>query len=177
MTPEGEPMTRSGFKPYSWRTRKAEPKAPKPPKEKRAPRKLEDMGHGDIEERLDEAVSEYVRRSAAIDGGYVRCVTCNAMDHWKRFDNGHYISRVFRATRWNLKNMGVQCLHCNRFIGGVQHVMRRHLVKLHGEDAISRMEIEATLHGESRMGREWMIEQILYFRAELKKLRKSGRGD
>ncbi|MBU1081632.1 MAG: recombination protein NinG [Spirochaetes bacterium] len=163
--------------PWGWYGKRTTPREPGAPKEKRAPRKLEDLSHGELEDKLDEAVSEYVRRMAAMDGGYVRCVTCGDVGHWKKYDNGHYVSRAFRGTRWNLKNLGVQCPHCNRFLGGVQHIMRAHLVKLHGEEAISHMEYEATLHGETRMNRVWMIEQIVYWRAELKRIRKEGRGE
>jgi hypothetical protein len=163
---------------FGWyQPKKKEPKLPKEATPKQKPRKLQELKHNELEEKLDDAISEYVRRIASMPGGFVRCVTCRDIAHWKEFDCGHYISRVFRWTRWDLKNLGVQCPHCNRFIGGAQHIMRAHLVKLHGDEVITNMEYEATLHGETRRDREWMLEQIAYWRAELRRIRKNGCGD
>ena len=162
---------------FGWGHKKATPREPKASDGKRSPRRLEELSLSELEDKLDEAVSEYVRRMASGPGGLTRCVTCLEPSHWKEMDCGHYVSRVFRATRWNLKNLGVQCPRCNRFLGGVQHVMRAHLVKMYGDEEVRKVELEATMQGETRMDKFWMIEQIRAWRQKLKELRKAGKGE
>lgn len=175
-------MTRSPIRRKHWgwyqkAGKAAPPEGPKKPTPRKTPRKLEELSHPELEDKLDEAISEYVRRTGSSSGGWARCVTCGAIKHWKEHDCGHYISRVFRWTRWELGNLGIQCRRCNSYLGGAQHIMRAHLVKLHGEEAVVRMEYEATLHGETRRDRVWMIEQIHLWRGKVRALRKAGVGE
>jgi len=64
------------------------------------------------EKLLDRIFSEYIRLKDAKDG-IVRCYTCGAFKHWKEVDAGHYISRTHKATRWDKRNVHVQCKKCN----------------------------------------------------------------
>lgn len=131
-------------------------------------RTLEQMSTHELEGKLDALVSQYVRKSSAGGNGDTRCVTCGAYGRWQDMDCGHYISRNFRSTRWDLQNLGVQCQRCNRFAGGMQFVMREYLVDKHGEEAIKAMESRAKLGWEKHVSREALLDQIAEYKAKLK---------
>ena len=64
--------------------------------------------------------SEYVRLSVADHAGYVSCVTCGATRKWNdSMQAGHWIpQKTGNATRYDLRNIHVQCAHCNLSEGG-----------------------------------------------------------
>ena len=106
-------------------------------------RTLEKMGYKDLVEILDREFSLYVRLSAADERGYVQCVTCNTIVHWKEIAFGHFISRYWHSVRWDIKNGGPQCEKCNILERGKREEMRAHLVKLYGEDDITSIEVKS----------------------------------
>ena len=65
------------------------------------PRKISRKG---LVRKLDKFFSLYIRQRNAIDG-YVKCVTCNTLKHWKEVDAGHFCSRRHYSTRWNTLNI------------------------------------------------------------------------
>lgn len=91
-------------------------------------------------EKLDRLTSEYVRRSNADKNGYAYCYTCGAKYFWKDLDCGHYRSRRFIQTRFDLLNLRVQCKLCNRYKNGNLEIFREKLVKELGEDKVREIE-------------------------------------
>lgn len=71
-----------------------------------------------LKKKADKIFSEYIRRKSATPDGYVRCVSCSKVEHWKNVDAGHWLSRRFAATRYNENNVWPQCRYCNRFLEG-----------------------------------------------------------
>ena len=69
--------------------------------------------------RLDTLVSQYVRYKDSDRYGKVSCYTCGARYHWKDVDCGHFISRKYQGTRWDLQNLRVQCLTKGHKVGEV----------------------------------------------------------
>lgn len=126
-------------------------------------RSLEDMKHNELEGKLDQEFSEYIRRRFSVNGLCV-CVTCGRAGEWKELDAGHYISRVWRATRWDERNVRPQCPRCNRRLGGVQHVFRQQLVDEYGEEEIARMETRAKMMSEKKFDKAWLLDQIKHYR-------------
>jgi len=49
------------------------------------------------------------------------CVTCGKVDHFKKLQAGHFMSRKFYSTRWDETNVQVQCAGCNVFRYGEQY--------------------------------------------------------
>lgn len=92
-----------------------------------------------LEKKLDKVCSLYVRMKDADEGGTVSCVSCRKLMHWKDADCGHWIKRQHRGTRWDLRNLGVQCGRCNRYMGGNMDEMAAHILRTHGADAIEEM--------------------------------------
>lgn len=72
-----------------------------------------------LKKELDFLVSRYVRLSAANKRGYVLCYTCGKRAKWNDgMQCGHFIRRQYLATRFDLKNLKVQCIGCNIYGDG-----------------------------------------------------------
>jgi hypothetical protein len=69
--------------------------------------------HSKLIAKMDIAFSEVVRLSAADHNGECVCITCGEKRHWTVMQCGHFIKRMHMATRYDLKNSGVQCSTCN----------------------------------------------------------------
>jgi 5-methylcytosine-specific restriction endonuclease McrA len=69
---------------------------------------------------LDTVFSQYIRLRYA-KNEIAECVTCGKKDHWKKLQNGHFMSRTNYATRWDEDNCQVQCMGCNVFKSGEQY--------------------------------------------------------
>lgn len=90
----------------------------------------------------DSLMSSYVRQFYAKDGR-VKCFTC---DHWgeiKKMQNGHWIVRQYKQTRWDLDNTRPQCYACNFLFNGRPHIFRANLVNEIGETRVLQLEDRA----------------------------------
>lgn len=85
-----------------------------------------------LQSKLDTLFSLYIRKRYATPDGMVRCVTCGKYDHWKETDAGHYISRQYLSTRYDERNVHVQCRSCNRFHEGRKDEYTLFLIKTYG---------------------------------------------
>mgnify|MGYP003654507127 CR=1 FL=1 len=104
-----------------------------------------------LKKELDAIFSTYVRlRDASIDGIAI-CVTCNASNHYKKLQNGHFMSRRHMATRFEEKNTAVQCMGCNMYNQGMQYEMSKYLDKKYGEGTAEEMQLLA--HTTVKIGR------------------------
>ena len=75
-----------------------------------------------LKKDLDIVFSRFIRLRYA-DGvtGNAICVTCGVIKHWKELQNGHFMSRRHKSTRWHEDNCGVQCYSCNVMQQGKQY--------------------------------------------------------
>lgn len=95
-------------------------------------------------EMADGEFSLLMRAYYSVDGG-VSCVTCGHGMPWRWTGEahwGHWKPREFMATRWDVKNGGVQCAACNMFGCGEEVKMRAYLLKTYGEEEVRRIEEE-----------------------------------
>jgi len=79
--------------------------------------------------KLDVVFSQYIRLKDADSRGMVKCVTCGKVGHWKTggMQCGHFMSRKHYSTRWDERNVGVQCCGCNMFRSGEQYKFSKYL--------------------------------------------------
>lgn len=70
--------------------------------------------------KIDKVFHEYIRRRDVNEHGYGECISCNKGIHFSESDAGHFISRGAMATRWDERNVNLQCRKCNRFEYGRQ---------------------------------------------------------
>lgn len=96
-------------------------------------------------QEADKAVSLYVRQKYANDDGMVKCYTCGHFVHWKKIHCGHYISRYYKYTRWELDNLRPQCMMCNLWKKGDAFTFRANLVDELGESRVREMERRAKI--------------------------------
>ena len=75
--------------------------------------------------KLDTVFSLYIRRRHA-KNDIAQCYTCGKKDHYKKLQNGHFMSRKSYATRWDETNCQVQCVKCNMFEQGMSYLICFH---------------------------------------------------
>ena len=80
------------------------------------------------------------RLQEATDNGYVYCISCGAILHYKQAQGGHYIPRRHRATELEEDNINPQCARCNGFLSGNTILYRDNLVKTIGVERVERLE-------------------------------------
>lgn len=93
-----------------------------------------------LHKRLWKLISEYVRRKNADANGYVRCISCGTIHHWKKVDCGHLVSRTHWYTRYLETNLAEQCKGCNAFKQGAYTAFREGMVRRWGEETIKQVE-------------------------------------
>lgn len=84
-------------------------------------------------------------QEASFDG-YVKCISCGKVMHWKEAEGGHYIPRTERATELEPDNVWPQCHFCNSILHGNSLKYRINLVRKIGEDRVRRIENMALAH-------------------------------
>jgi hypothetical protein len=80
--------------------------------------------------------SEWVRRDAAIQG-FVKCVTCKKLLHWKDAQAGHYI----HGTLFLIPELvHPQCPQCNGFKHGNLIPYKEFMIKRYGQSELDKFE-------------------------------------
>ena len=102
-----------------------------------------------IRERCLSAMQKLRRIEEANDDGYVRCISCGKVMHWKEAQGGHFIPRAVRATELEPDNIWPQCPQCNGVRKGNPIPYRYNLVRKIGEERVKRLEyIRAAYYGD-----------------------------
>lgn len=78
--------------------------------------------------KLDQVFSLYIRLRYATNE-IAECYTCGKVDHYKKLQCGHFMSRKYYATRWDEDNCQVQCYSCNVMRYGEQYKFGLRLAK------------------------------------------------
>jgi hypothetical protein len=104
------------------------------------PRKITRPG---LIRKLDGLVSQYVRKTGAPESaprsGYASCVTCGKTAPWQEMQAGHWIKRGHASTRFDLRNIHVQCPGCNMYAGGRQDVMAGYILEVYGPETVKEL--------------------------------------
>jgi len=132
-------------------------------KSKRVPKNKE-------EDKLWKVFSEFIRLRDTDRNGYGKCPTCGSFHHWKDADAGHFISRKYKATKFDEKNVSFQCKKCNRFENGQQFRMALYIDDRWGMGTAERIETLSRAGG--KIGRLWINQQIEYYRLKVKAMKK-----
>lgn len=114
---------------------------------------------------LDAVFSRFVRLSNANADGMVECYTCPHVVHYKKIHAGHYVSRFYKATRWDEDNVRPQCMMDNLWKRGDPVVFRENLVKELGEARVK--ELEQSRHISMKLQREFLCEKIAYYETKV----------
>lgn len=90
-------------------------------------------------DKLDEVFSIYIRLRDSNEHGYINCISCGKLVHWKKANNGHFINRKHMSLRFSETNCNGQCIDCNIFDEGNNEGYRRGLIKKYGSEIIDQL--------------------------------------
>jgi hypothetical protein len=91
-----------------------------------------------LENLADKWFSIFIRLRDSNSYGWGHCCTCNRPVFWKNADNGHFVKRGHKATRYNEQNCGLQCrFPCNRMRNGENQAHRMYIDNKYGEGTAS----------------------------------------
>ncbi len=119
----------------------------------------------------DTYFSRYVRLINSIDGNCT-CYTCGGINDIKETDNGHYMKREHKATRYHENNCRPQCKTCNGDTkhNGKQAEFRVHLANEIGEENVVKIEnLSRTLIKANHL---FYKEKSDYYRIKVNELQK-----
>jgi hypothetical protein len=85
-----------------------------------------------LKAKLDKVFSKYIRIRNTDENGYGECVTCAKCIHWKDGDAGHFITRAALSTRFEPRNVHLQCKGCNSFGNGMQYLHGKKIDEMYG---------------------------------------------
>lgn len=80
-----------------------------------------------------------------LEGLYVRCYTCGVAVEAKKAHLGHYLSRYYKAARWDADNCRPQCMMCNLWKRGDPITFRQNLIKEIGEERVLAVEAKRNI--------------------------------
>jgi hypothetical protein len=90
-----------------------------------------------LEKEAWRLTSLYVRLSAS-ENGYAQCVTCGETHDYRDMDAGHWINSHFKATKFKLENLCVQCKYENNN-GGAKEAHEQHIRETYGQETIDEL--------------------------------------
>ncbi len=105
--------------------------------------------------KLDRVFSLYIRLRDSGEG-YGKCCTCGKVGHYKSMHAGHFQSRGHHGTRFDEKNVNMQCPHCNLWRDGAGPDYFRFMQDKYGDDVID--EIRANKLGKFFA---WDLEELI----------------
>jgi hypothetical protein len=132
---------------------------------KKKTRKGSDKTVSALMKELDAVFSRWVRISNSDAEGYASCYTCGFRAHYKKLQNGHYISRFYKKYRFDERNCRVQCAMCNMWKSGDIPTYRMKLIEEIGSAEVESMERDyKELY---RLDKDFLIAKIAYYKAIL----------
>ena len=123
-----------------------------------------------LKKELDKWFSLYIRLRDATNEGLCQCFTCGKVDHYKKLQCGHFMSRRHHSTRWNEVNCQVQCVKCNMFGQGEQYKFGLNLDSKWGEGTSEELQYEA--RQIVKITRPEYEGEISYYKSLVNKLKK-----
>jgi hypothetical protein len=112
---------------------------------------------------LDKVFSEYIRRRKS-KNEIAECVTCGKKDHWKNLQAGHFMSRKHYSTRWDERNVEVQCIACNVYRYGEQYKFSKFLGEQLSDELLA-------LSRETKKFKDWELQEMIdLYKKKLKEL-------
>jgi hypothetical protein len=122
--------------------------------------------------KSDRITSEYIRQKYADENGYVTCITCGKVLHWKEAHCAHYIERAAKATRWLEENLHPACPSCNVFrkeFHKREYTLK--IIDLYGRDKIDEFKRLARQVLSGSQVRALANEAIEYYTTALRELK------
>ena len=91
-------------------------------------------------EKLDKLCRQILLIRDARHDHHFQCVSCRRLLPLDTAQVGHFIPRKHFAVRWDLRNINLQCPHCNKWLSGNLVEYRKALIEMHGVEEVVKME-------------------------------------
>ena len=85
------------------------------------------------EDKLWKEFSLFIRLRDSDADGFGNCITCKKKAYYKESHAGHFISRRHKATKFDEKNVHLQCVACNTYNAGRQYEYSIELDRRYGK--------------------------------------------
>ena len=133
---------------------------------KTMPRTSKKPTRSKLVKKLDVVFSQYIRVKDADRYGMVKCVTCGKVGHWKTggMQCGHFMSRKHYSTRWDERNVAVQCVGCNIYKSGNVYLFSKYLGENLSEELYQKSLVITKFTSDE------LQEKIEYYSNKLKKI-------
>ena len=146
---------------------------PKKGKRKKKPKKkasrYEFKTDDNIEATLWRWFSKYIRLRDSDHNGWGRCITCNKAIKWNQGHAGHYLSRRFKAIKYDERNNSLQCVSCNSFHCGRQDVYTDKIDAKFGKGTAE--ELESMKNDIVKRDKIFFIAMIEKYKIKVKELK------
>jgi len=133
---------------------------------------LDKKTYKELEKDLDRIFSEYIRLRDADQNGYVSCITCWIIHYWSdghQINNGHFLPRGRKATRFDERNCHSQRVRCNMYKSGEWDIYEQRLIELYGKEVVEELKLKSRT-GTGYNGSE-LKEKILEYREKVKQIK------
>jgi len=108
------------------------------------------MKKTNLKEKLWKLFSEFIRLRDADNRGYVSCISCGKVSHWKDSQAGHYIPKNSGMFFYfNEDDCHAQCYGCNVPKSGNLIYYRKRLIEKIGLNEVEKLEYQGEI-GELR---------------------------
>lgn len=111
--------------------------------------------------KCDKYFSKYIRHRDTDHRGIGRCITCPKHVSVKNADAGHFINRDRAATRYDERNVNLQCRKCNRFQSGNQYEHGLAIDRKYGEGTAEELLQKSKMRcRRSQDDYEWLAKEF-----------------
>lgn len=93
-----------------------------------------------LKEKLLTLIQKYVRLRDSNKQWIGRCISCWKLVHRTKADGWHYISRMYKWTAYDERNINLQCKYCNWMLNWNQLEYRKNLIKKIGLEQVEELE-------------------------------------
>ena len=112
-----------------------------------------------LKKKLWGIFSKVIRMRNADENGYVKCISCEKVDHYKNLDCGHYLPKSLGLSIYfEETNVAPQCTHCNRFRHGHQPKYALALIEKYGPEILEELDKKQR---NPRQIKSWEYEELI----------------
>lgn len=122
----------------------------------------------EMDNKLWTTFGRYIRLRDSRGGEIGLCISCGKMVHYKDADAGHYISRNYKAVKYNEKNVNLQCKRCNKHMYGNIVSYRKGLCKKISTSAVENL--EKIMDAPNPLDRDLLWEMTKFYKEEVKQM-------
>jgi len=136
---------------------------------KQGKRKTKSEGLPALDRKLWRLFSAFIRHRDC-PGGWGVCVTCGKPKPYADLDAGHFVGRRYKATKFDERNVAIQCRSCNRFNSGESYAFGVWIDKKYGAGTAESLYNLSRMRG-TKLDRLWYCEKIKEYTQKLKGLK------